>query len=146
MTSNLSSNGPIGGADAGLSEKERAELENRHLEGFTYHPITAEKKTLIQRHTKTSPEGSLFDLLLLKTTCGIVDNATFRHLGDTVVATLSYGLSNEREVTVHPKELEATLKNVSQLENDRVAQKKTLQECNAKLGNYIEKVVAVYSN
>lgn len=58
------------------------------------------------------------------------------------MATLSYGMSSS-DLTVPPKEVDATVKSVSQLENDRIAQKKTLQECNAKLANNIEKVTTI---
>lgn len=58
------------------------------------------------------------------------------------MATLSYEMSSY-DLTVPPKEVEATVKSVSQLENDRIAQKKTLQECNAKLANNIEKVTII---
>lgn len=58
------------------------------------------------------------------------------------MATLSYEMSSS-DLTVPPKEVEATVKSVSQLENDRIAQKKTLQECNAKLANNIEKVTII---
>lgn len=40
-----------------LSEVDRLALETRYLEGFQYHPITAEKKTLVQRQTAT-PQGA----------------------------------------------------------------------------------------
>lgn len=97
-----------------LSEADRSALETRYLEGFQYHPITAEKRTLVQRQTAT-PQG------------------------DTVVATLTIGLNSEREVTVDPREVQGLLKGVNALETDRVAQKKALQECNEKLAAYIER-------
>jgi len=97
-----------------LSEADRLTLETRYLEGFKFHPITAEKKTLVQRQSAT-PHG------------------------DTVVATLTIGLGSEREVTVDPREVQGLLKGVNALETDRIAQKKTLQECNEKLAAYIER-------
>lgn len=55
--SGATANGSAGGTDAGLSDKERVDPETRYLEGFAYRAITAEKKTLIQRHTTTSNSG-----------------------------------------------------------------------------------------
>ena len=57
-----------------------------------------------------------------------------------MVATLTIGLNSEREVTVDPREVQGLLKGVNALESDRIAQKKTLQECNEKLAAYIERV------
>lgn len=56
-----------------------------------------------------------------------------------MVATISIGLSSERE-TVDSREVTGLLKGVNALEGDRIAQKKTLQECNEKLAAYIERV------
>lgn len=57
-----------------------------------------------------------------------------------MVATLTIGLSGEREMTVDPREVQGLLKGVNALETDRINQKKTLQECNEKLAAYIERV------
>ncbi len=72
--------------------------------------------------------------------CSIIIWHTRTHAGDTVVATLTYGLGSEREIAVDPREVQGLLKNVTALENDRQQQKRTLQECNEKLANYIERV------
>lgn len=57
MTTTSLSEGSVDFGYGTLSEADKAALESRYLEGFQYRPITAEKRTLVQRETAT-PQGT----------------------------------------------------------------------------------------
>ncbi len=99
------------------SESRDEETKKKHLEGFTYNPITARKQCLVQRSTPTAPQS-----------------------GSQLAGMMASSYGTRPADTVDAKELDAMMKKVGDMENERKDQQDTLNNCNEKLSDVLDKV------